>query len=147
MSGTSLTLNSESLKRFKQALNDIKSVALKREFWDSLGAIGESQIRNNLANLKIDPDTKTPWKALDEDYAAKKSQTSSGGILEFEGNLIDSISFESTDDGVDIGTNIIYAAAHQFGFDDKGIEARPFMGFTDFDELETTVLNWLQEAA
>lgn len=140
MNGASITLDENQLSQFKKVLNGLGETALKSEFWASLGAVAESQIRNNLINLKQDPETGAKWARLDEDYAARKAQTSSGGILEREGSLIDSITFDESNTGVDIGTNLIYAATHQFG---RGaIVARRYIGLTSIDEMQQTVLTW-----
>lgn len=91
-----------------------------------------------------------------------------GKTLIDSGRLLDSITFEADDRGVDVGTNVIYAAVHQFGatirpvnaaklhfklggedffLDEVTIPARPYLGLDDDDEAEIIRIaeEWLLE--
>jgi phage virion morphogenesis protein len=52
------------------------------------------------------------WSALNTEYAATKRNTR---ILTESGRLRDSINAKAGNDHVSVGTNVIYAAIHQFG--------------------------------
>ena len=90
----------------------------------------------------------------------------SGKTLIDSARLMQSITFEATDTGVAVGTNVIYAAVHQFGAtirpvkadklrfrigdryvatDEVTIPARPFLGLDDDDEREIEAIagDWL----
>ena len=94
------------------------------------------------------------WQALDPEYAATKRNSR---ILTESGRLRDSINSEAGRDEVRVGTNVIYAAIHQFGgtikpksashlvfrigdrlvmVDSVTLPARPFMGISAEDEAE-----------
>jgi len=64
-----------------------------------------------------------------------------GKILQDDGDLASSIVTDFGSDFAQIGTNKVYAAAHQFGIDEFSdrsgeLEARPFIGFSDQDAIE-----------
>ena len=55
-------------------------------------------------------------------------------ILRDSGQLQDHIHYQASATGVDVGTNEVYGATHQFG---RGnIPARPFLGLSREDEME-----------
>jgi len=72
---------------------------------------------------------------------AKKGYT--GGILQRTATLKKSVTGEIGKDKVTIGSNLEYAAVHQFGFRKRKIPARPFVKFTkdDINEMEDTILD------
>lgn len=59
----------------------------------------------------------TPWKDVSPAYARWKSKKgySPGNILILRGRLMQSIHADPAADSVTIGTNVVYAAIHQFG--------------------------------
>jgi len=95
----------------------------------------------------------SPWAALNPEYAAGKRNSR---ILTESGRLRDSISSRPSRNAVAVGTNVIYAAIHQFGgtikpknashliFKINGrtvgaksvtIPDRPFLGISTDDEV------------
>ncbi|HPL75678.1 MAG TPA: phage virion morphogenesis protein [Candidatus Sumerlaeota bacterium] len=65
-------------------------------------------------------------------------------ILMDSGRLANSITFEANDKQVEIGTNLVYAATHQFG---RGaIPARPYLGFqeSDVERFLDLINEWLE---
>ncbi len=83
------------------------------------------------------------WAPLTESTLKKKNGR--GSILVGNGGaadgLLGSIHAEATPNAVYIGTNLVYAATHQFGRPGGGwhgsdIPARPFLMFQEEDELE-----------
>lgn len=81
------------------------------------------------AKSRIADEKKSPegavWKELDPDYAARKRLTSSGGILEYTGNLLQSMTYNVSAFKVMIGSNEVYANRHQ--------EERPYLGMSAND--------------
>lgn len=85
------------------------------------------------------------WEALSPDYAAWKAKKgrNPSDILILNRILASSIHPKAGRDRVQVGTNIVYAAVHQFGIGARsslktkrrmpGIPARPFMGVRDDD--------------
>lgn len=88
---------------------------------DVVGAVVESQQRRRLSDEKTAPDG-SAWAPLSSSYAEKKKSRSSGGLLEDQGLLIDSITQEARGAGsILVGSARGYAATHQFG-DDRTID-------------------------
>lgn len=114
------------------------------ELWDTVGAVVESQVRRRMTDDQAGPDGRD-WKAWSRRYA----NTRHGGhsLLDSGGDLIDSVGYVAAHDQVEVGSNMIYAATHQFGDDDRGIPARSYLGLSDDDgaEIEAVVLDWLDE--
>lgn len=102
---------------------------------------------------QTDPDG-AAWQALNKEYAATKRNSR---ILTESGRLRDSINSQASADEVRVGTNVIYAAPHQFGatikpvsashlmfrmgdrfvmVDSVTLPARPFLGISADDETE-----------
>jgi len=77
----------------------------------------------------------TPWKPLNRRYQARKKKNP-GLILVLEGYLGDTLSYEASPDSLAFGSNLPYAATHQFGDESRGIPARPFLGLSGDDEVE-----------
>ena len=113
------------------------------------GVVGSTQRR---FTSQVAPDG-SPWQTLNPFYAAGKKNSR---ILTESGRLRDSISSSPSRDEVAIGTNVIYAAVHQFGAEIKPkngthlifsingrtvgaksvtIPARPFLGISADDEV------------
>jgi len=88
------------------------------------------------------------WAPLSPAYAARKPKNKTK-ILILEGTLQDTIITGSTT-SIDkttmrVGSNMPYAAAHQFGYAKGGIPKRMFLGFTDEDvEIFTDIFrDWV----
>lgn len=85
------------------------------------------------------------WTALRHPERKKRNADK---ILTLRGFLRRSIRWQaSSARSVEVGTNLVYAATHQFGRDE--IPARPFLGVSDADqkELLAITLDWLREQA
>lgn len=109
----------------------------------AVGATVESQVRKRIQREKTDPKTGVAWAPWSEKYA----RTRHGGqsLLMSTGALRDSIQFVTHGDEVEVGSNLVYAARHQYGDNGDagslgdlvgGIPARPFLGLTPENEVE-----------
>lgn len=123
----------------------------------ALKTVGEALITSTQERMRAErsPDG-TGWPALGAEYAASKK---SGGMLVESGRLIGSFSRKVDGPRLTVGTNVIYAAIHQFGGTIRPkhrsllrfrigrrqtfarqvtIPARPFLGISaeDRDEIE-----------
>ena len=74
-----------------------------------------------------------PWAGLLVDYQKRKKKNKDK-ILVLEGYLRDTLAYNTHSQGLELGTNLIYGATHQFGDEDRGIEARPYLGVSEDDE-------------
>ncbi|HBD18678.1 MAG TPA: phage virion morphogenesis protein [Arenimonas sp.] len=111
---------------------------------DVIGAQVESQARRRISEEKQAPDG-AAWPNWSEEYAATRH--SGHSLLEGEGDLIGSLDHVVSGNEVEIGSNLIYAATHQFGDEERNIQARPYLGLSAGDEaeIERTILDWFRE--
>lgn len=103
------------------------------ELAEIAGATMESQTRRRLQDTKRSPDG-DPWAPWSEGYA--RGRKGRGDLLDRTGALIDAVYSRPTGSGVEVGSAVIYASAHQDGSPSQGIPARPFLGLGAEDERE-----------
>ena len=128
--GLTLSVDTDDLDRVVNRLNRITNRSQMRTVMESIAEVGATQTTRRIKDEKTSPDG-SAWEPLDPAYKAWKSkQTTSGGILEFDGWLSD-IDTDSGDDYALWGSNREYALTHQFGDDSRGIPARPYLGLSD----------------
>jgi len=139
VSGTGIRVDDADLLRLCDRLNQLASLT-DRDLIPLLrdaGALVESQTRRRIEDEEGAPDS-TPWEPWSARYLNTRHDNQQ--ILIGEGDLLDSITWELTGDGVEIGTNLIYGAIHQFGGEAVGIPIpeRPYLGLSpdNMDELE-----------
>jgi phage virion morphogenesis protein len=104
----------------------------------ALREIGEHLLESTQDRMsqEISPDGQ-PWEPLQPDTLANKSKTSqSNKILRGYGTLADTLNYQLNGDQLMFGSNMEYAATHQFGRDSANIPAREFLGLSDDDETE-----------
>ena len=82
------------------------------------------------------------WAPLSPAYKAHK-QKNADKLLIFEGFMFDTLAYHATSASVELGTNLVYGATHQFGDPDRNIPARPFLGVSD--EEKAMILNTLHD--
>lgn len=91
------------------------------------------------------------WAPLTPAYARRKPKGNTK-ILILEGTLQDTIVTGTTStidrEKLSVGSNMPYAAAHQFGYKKGGIPKRTFLGFTEEDEeiFVEIFADWVDEA-
>lgn len=81
---------------------------------------------------QVDPEG-NPWEPLDPKYQARKEKNAEK-ILVLEGFMRDTLAYNTSSQSMEMGTNLIQGATHQFGDDDRGIPARPYLGVSEDDE-------------
>lgn len=153
MTGTAIVIQShelDALRRRLDAMGHLNTKPLLR----SLAAEGESQTRRRIESEKTSPEGQ-PWRGYaSSDYELRKRQRSSGGLLESTGALLDSIrAFVEGDDTAGWGSNLVYAAIHQFGGTEDmapgpaAIPARPYLGASEenMDDLVAIADDWLDQ--
>ena len=104
-----------------------------------LAQLGEYTLRTTRDRFKSQtaPDG-TAWQALVPWYKKEKSQNKNR-VLTLRGYLRGQLVSQVVGGkSVEVGSNLVYAAVHQFGSRDDRIKKRPFLGLSASDK--TTVL-------
>lgn len=143
----SLITDFSGVRRLQERIGRLSSLQLS-ELGEQLGSVAESQTRRRINEEQEAPDG-TPWAAWTADYAGARHGGQS--LLQGEGDLADSISFDVQGDRVEIGSNLVYARIHQEGGvagmspGPAGIPARPYLGLSSDNlvELQTIAEEWL----
>jgi len=143
----SLTTDFSGIERLQRRIDRLANPELD-QLGEQLGSLVESQTRRRLSADKEAPDG-TPWAPWSDDYAASRKGGKS--LLEGEGDLLDSITYEVDRGQVSVGSNLVYAAIHQHGGTPDmapgpaGVPARPYLGFSDNDlaEIQAEADAWL----
>ena len=135
---TELSLNLSSLN---ERLEKLARVNLG-ELSSLVAAEGESQTRRRLSIEKKAPDGSS-WSAWTDSYAKKRHGGHS--LLEREGGLIDSITSDSRDSEAIWGSNLVYAAAQNFGYENNNLPAREFLGLSEENTQDMLALidDWI----
>ncbi|KAB7624324.1 phage virion morphogenesis protein [Alkalilimnicola sp. S0819] len=144
MAGTALKFDLNQLRSLDKRLEKLGD--LDREgLLEGLGAEGESQTRRRIQEEKRGPDG-AAWP----DWSARYAGTRHGGhsLLLGEGDLLDSIQSRVSGGRVEWGSNLVYAAIHQFGGAGVGsnIPERAYLGISSANEedLDAVVDDWLR---
>lgn len=134
MSGAGLAYDLSGLDVLRRRVGALGKID-RRALLDVIGATVESQTRRRITDDKEAPDG-NEWAAWSGGYAAKRHGGHS--LLEGEGLLLGSLGYAVAlaGDQVEVGSNMIYAATHQFGDEKRNIPARPFLGLSRDDEAE-----------
>jgi len=138
MAGASISIDYEfndqriidALKRLERAGADMEPA-----FMD----IGESLLNSHRDrwDQQVSPDGEA-WEPLSEKYRARKKKNKDK-ILVLEGFTRDTLSYNSFNDGLELGTNrtekgFPFPIAHQLGSEKNNLPARPFLGLSEADE-------------
>ena len=138
-------------------------IAAGRQWKTVLAAFGAYMVAETAQNFK-DQGRPEKWQDVKEatkvarwmrgNSSRKRKRTMVGAgaakfigmfkILMDSGRLANSITFDADNKQVEIGTNLVYAATHQFG---RGkIPARPFLGFqeTDVERFQEMIAEWIE---
>jgi phage virion morphogenesis protein len=112
------------------------------ELLDNLGSIVISQTQKRIESAGPAPDGKQ-WPEWSDNYA--KTRHGNHALLQNEGYLKGSFEASVTGKNLSVGSNLVYAATHQYGDKDRGIPARTYLGLSDDnnDEVKSAVDDWL----
>lgn len=112
-----------------------------------IGQRAAEGIRRRIQRTKDDPDGNAwaPWRPMTRTRREAKGNAGQG-LLWDDGTLLDSIRAQSSDSGVEIGSDVAYAPYLQSGT--SRMEARPFIGWDDdsLRQAETTMLHFIAVA-
>ena len=113
---------------------------------EGIGMEVETQTRRRLQDDKTAPDG-SPWPEWSTDYA--RTRHSGHSLLQGEGHLQDSITYEVRGDSVLVGSPLVYAATHQFGDPARNIPQREFLGLAgeDYEAVVSLVEDYLEDIA
>lgn len=144
MAGTALeiSIDSAQLQQLQKRLERLAGAFDDRtELLEAIGAKVASQTQRRIHEEKAAPDG-TPWPEWSDAHA----RTRHGGqsLLEAEGDLLQDIRHQVDGDLAEVGTNLIYAATHQFGDEGRGIPAREYLGIGSgsLAELDAELDRW-----
>jgi len=132
VAGASITIELDD-REVRQALDRL--VRAGADLGRPLHDIGEHLLRSHEERWRRQegPDG-TPWAPLSPRYARRKAKKRPrAGILTFDEHLR-RLHYNVSDATLELGTNLVYGATHQFGAPERGIPARPFLGLADDDE-------------
>lgn len=137
------------LKRVNRKLGALAQMDT-RGLMDAVGLEVESQTQLRISEHGPAPDG-SAWEPWADDYAAQRPPK--GGLLELGGDLRETITYAVGVHGsfVDVGSNLPYAAIHQFGGKPgmapgpAAIPARPYLGLSTENESDVRVVvnDWL----
>jgi len=133
MAGSFISVDVRGQKKISQALNRLlkQGSDLEPAFRD----IGEYLLESTQQRF-VDqqaPDGE-PWEPLSPKTLAKKKRQDR--ILTETGTLADTLNYQIGANQLMLGSNMEYAATHQFGREADGIPARPFLGIAPFEQVE-----------
>ena len=80
-----------------------------------------------------------PWAPLTDRYRERKKRNRDK-ILVLDDFLAGTLHYQATARSLLFGTDRVYGATHQFGREEAGIAARPFLGLSAGDENEAARL-------
>ena len=148
MSAVALDINAPDFAFAADYLNGISGRINVNDFELEAAVIIESQTKRRISEDKTGPDG-DPWR----DWSASYAQTRHSGHSLLQGNnsLLTSIAFDQQGGQTLVGSDLPYAAIHQFGGEagrNKAvtIAARPYLGLSDDDqrELEDILSDYIQ---
>lgn len=140
MAGVGVSIEVQGIDRLNRVLDRLGGVDTGQVL-SVLGGLVEEQTKNRLIDDKKSPDG-TRWPSWSPWYA--ETRHGNQNLLQSEGHLIDSIQSIMGFTRVEVGTNLIYAATHQFGDAKRGIPRREFLGVSTGDvfDLQDALDDW-----
>lgn len=136
MAGVEYSVRVESELAIK-ALSSITPEAM-REIAYNISQMLEVQTQDRIADEKTSPEG-LPWAPWSKRYAAslvRPNRVNPRSLLVGHPNLLPSIQNYTTGLEARVGSNMVYAAIHQFG--GRGIPARPYLGLSRANRRDIT---------
>jgi len=141
--GAVVNINLSEIEKLANKLNSFCLSGYQKE--SLLHDIGVEVREQILDRFDFETDPKgDPWKKLVDATIRFKNKYFGGGILEREGFLKDTLSFNvNGEESVLVGSPMSYAGFHQEGT--KKLPARPFLGVStdNINELESVIDKFL----
>ncbi|OPZ64962.1 MAG: Phage virion morphogenesis family protein [bacterium ADurb.Bin478] len=132
MAGAAFSMQMDGIDRWQAMLRHLAQADLI-QLSEGIGALVENQTKERIADSKAGPDGQKwdPWSGR---YGRRRHRGQS--LLQSSNRLLNSITFVVHPDSVEIGTNVIYGATHQYGDAKRNIPARPYLGLSAENENE-----------
>lgn len=145
MSGAGVQVNLAQSPRLTGLLDRLVQIDTA-PLLESIGMEVETQTRRRIQDEKAAPEGGS-WPGWSERYA--RTRHSGHSLLQGEGHLQDSITYEVRGDSVLVGSPLVYAATHQFGDPARNIPQREFLGLAgeDYDDVVGMVEDYLEGIA
>ncbi len=141
----SLHVDLSTLDRLAARIKRISHTS-PRKLLEDAGAVLESSARRRIDSEKRGPGG-DPWPQWSPGYA--KSRHGGQSLLSSGGDLLDSLRQDLQATGLEVGSDLPYAALHQFGGAEVGMAtpARPYLGISTQDEEEilAAVDSWIDD--
>ncbi|MEL3907913.1 MAG: phage virion morphogenesis protein [Treponemataceae bacterium] len=149
MSGATVTIDLREIETLGELLNHKALTSNDRQsLLKSIGLEMVEQSKTRITETNEAPSGE-PWAWFAEStlkFLNKHEMNTS--LLLREGELLGSLKSELKNEwSILVGACKEYAAVHQFGYDEKNIPARPYIGLSteNIDDLVVLTENWLQE--
>lgn len=144
MTGVAAEITMEGLAEVDRRLRGLDAWD-RRETLFALGKLAASGAKERIATEKAGPDG-AAWLPWSDRYDETRERRHS--LLVEENALLESLQVYASPEGVAVGTNLVYAATHQFGREEANIPARPFLGLSEEDrrDIRDLVLGAVEEA-
>lgn len=145
MSGAAINVNLLDDRRLARRLDRLAELDTF-ELLEGIGAEVASQTQRRIAVDKTSP-SGSPWPEWSADYA--ETRHSGQSLLQGQNHLLNSITFQVVSDSVLVGSPLVYAATHQYGDKERGIEQREFLGLegADLEDVIGMIEDYLEEIA
>jgi phage virion morphogenesis protein len=152
VSGAELSITMPDIGEIELHFSKLTGPVFAEHLLEKIGALVESQTRRRIEVERTFP-SGSAWPEWSPKYA--KTRHENQELLFNEGNLDDSITFEPVVDFagfgnsyVEVGSNLRYAASHQYGDPDRNIPARTYLGLgaentRELDEMVTEYIGGL----
>ena len=140
MAGVAIRVDAARLRR--KLMRAAKHAEHMQQAWSDVGEVLLRSIRRNFADGGR-PGKWPPSRRGAAGNSKRRKGKRGGKTLIDTGRLLNSITYRATSRFVDVGTNVIYAATHQFG---RGaIPARPFIMINDDDRepINKIMARWI----
>ena len=145
MAGVTAEIELQGMDEVQRRLGGLSAFD-RGEAMFSVGELLASSTKERIDTEKASPEGEA-WLPWTERYDETRNHAKHSLLIE-EGGLQESIQSLSTSDEVRVGSNLIYAATHQFGDEERGIPARPYLGLSDVDreDISDLILGDLEDA-
>lgn len=130
MAGVAAEIEIEGLIEIDRVLGRLSRLDLAG-LADAAGDLLVSSTKRRIHEEKQGPEGEG-WPAWSPGYAASRI-AGTHSLLVGENHLLDSVWNHASGDVVRIGSNLAYAAVHQFGSRDGDTPARPYLGVSEAD--------------
>ncbi len=144
MAGTAFSLDARGFKevqKYLAQLSDLQIIEMEKSLGESLQEVSREHI-----DKRTTPEGE-PMAEWSEKYSKRAAKDPRRDILRGpDERLRSSITWQVRTDGLYYGSAMVYAGVHQFGWDEKNIPARPYLGIGDEEHtiIEDTLESFME---